>query len=69
MDKNIIEDGIFIFHCLQLYSYEDFNKNFEMIKYHYDNMSYYGKKIYLWYIYAKDMSIKKKNMIWNKLNT
>lgn len=69
MNSGAEEDGIFIYHCLQFYSYEDFIKNFNTIKYHYDLMSYYGKKIYLWYIYAKDMSMKKKNMIWNKLNT
>lgn len=68
MNKLAEEDGIFIYHCLQFYSYEDFNKNFDRIKMHYDTLSYYGKKIYSWYINQKTMSIKKKELIWNRLN-
>ena len=68
MNKDAIEDGIFIYHCMQFYSYEDFNANFKDIKRYYDTLSYYGKKIYSWYVHQKPMSYKKKVLMWNRLN-
>ncbi len=69
MNNGAEEDGIFIYHCMQFYSYEDFNEHFKDIKRHYDTLSYYGKKIYSWYVHQKSMSFKKKELIWKRLNS
>ena len=72
LDRSYVEklynDSNFIATEMSFYSYADFKLNAKEIKMLYDQLGFRTKKLYLWYVYSRTMSLKQKNMVWDFLN-
>lgn len=58
----------FIIEEMNFYSYEDFIKRAKNLKVLFTSSNNLIKKLYLWYVYSRYITLEKKNMIWSYLN-
>ena len=65
---NLKETVNLINSVMDFYSYQDFRNNSILIKKIYMQQNHRTKKLYLWYVYSRDMTEKQKNMVWDFLN-
>lgn len=58
----------FIIHEMNFYSWEDFLVRAERLKTLYSSSNSLVKQLYIWYVYSRRMTVRRKNKVWDYLN-